>query len=418
LLSSKTLLSQILAGKIIGADHVNNTLRISPDHIYGHDRNTFKIIHELSRITAESAAVPDPHRIKLFMDHYSPPPSEKEALLHDEQRAFAKQTGCHIYDERSGIGHQIALEEFISTGDIAVGIDTHTCSVGALGAFGWRCAQTVVAHSIAKGYFDFMVPQIIKVQLKGSLNGLCTGNEIMFELSKYGIEKFMNAILEFGGEGLKKLTIGQRITIANLAYDLNARSVIMETDEITFDYLNTKKGRSYKKLTANLSDYDEVIGIDLDMLSPSIAFPGNIFNVQKLSECHEKIPVNLLVLGTCTNGRIEDYQDFLKYFTASHLPEGLRLHVIVSSRNILLELLNTGLYKAFVELGAVINPPGCGSCMGLHQGVLSENDVCVITGSRNNKGRMGAEDARIFLANPRLLGCIANHGFIHSSIIH
>jgi 3-isopropylmalate/(R)-2-methylmalate dehydratase large subunit len=418
LLSSNTLLSQVLSGKIIEADTSANTLRVSPDHIYGHDRNTFKIIHELSKIDIPGTNVPDPHRIKLFMDHYAPPPTEKEALLHDEQRAFAKRTGCHVFEEGFGIGHQIALEEFVGTGDIAVGVDTHTCTVGALGAFGWRCPQNVVALSIAKGYFEFMLPQLIKIHLKGRLHKLCSGNEVIFELAKYGKEKFENAMLEFGGEGLNGLSMSQRITIANLAYDLNARSVLMETDEVTHEYLKKKEGRNYKKLFADKSEYDEVIEIEMDTLAPCVALPGSIFNVKKLEECDEIIPVNLLVLGTCTNGQLEDYQDFFEYFTASALPADVRLHVIVSSKKILLALLHTGLYEKFVRLGAVINPPGCGSCMGLHQGVLSENDVCVITGSRNNKGRMGAENARIFLSNPRVLGCIANHGFIHKSIIH
>ena len=416
LLTSNTLLYQIISPKIIGVYHDTNTLRIEPDHIYGHDRNTFKIIHELKLIGEER--VSSNNRIKLFMDHYSPPPTEKEALLHDEQRSFAQQTQSQIFEEGSGIGHQIALEEFVNTGDVAIGIDTHTCTVGALGAFGWRCPQNVVALSIVKGYFDFKLPSLVKIHLKGRLSEYCSGNEIIFELTRHGVEKFLNAILEIGGEGLNGLTIGQRITVANLAYDLNARSVIMETDDITSRYLSEKQGRYCAKLSTKIGTYDDVIEIDLSKLVPCIAYPDSIFNVGKLEDCEEKIPVNLIVIGTCTNGRFEDYQDFYNHFSSSRLPDTVRLQVIISSRKMLLQLLQSGLYEAFVKIGAVLNPPGCGSCMGLHQGTLSENDTCVITGSRNNKGRMGAQNAKIFLSNPKILGLIAMHGFIHKSIIH
>src|SRR5690606_31650802 len=192
-----------------------------------HDRNTFKIVNELKSMGGNPLNnINFPKKLKLFMDHYSPPPSTIEVDLHDEQRYLAEKTGCLIFEEGEGIGHQLAIESFINISDLAISVDTHVCTVGALGALGLRTPFNVIGEVLNRGFFKYYLPEIIQVRLTGKLQDLCCGNDVIMHLSKLGEEKFHNSIIEFTGQGVNNLTIEDRITIANLAYDIHARGVI------------------------------------------------------------------------------------------------------------------------------------------------------------------------------------------------
>jgi 3-isopropylmalate/(R)-2-methylmalate dehydratase large subunit len=409
-----TLLGQLLARRGIAIGAFDTKILIPCDHIYGHDRNTFKIMKELDSRGVPSlkhSSINAADKLRLFMDHYSPPPNAETAALHLQQRALARAHDLTLFDEGSGVGHQLALEQLVSPWEIAVGVDSHTCTVGAIGALGLHQPPIVVSEALQSGYFPFYIPRIIRIELLGELPRTCSAKDIALRISNLGKLQFQDKLMEFGGSGLKTLSIADRATLANLTTDFGARSGLCESDSSTNSYMKAAGRESdFPLLAATLNSYEEVIEIDLTKLAPHVSRPGSIFDSISVDSMPGPVQVDVVALGSCTNGRLQDFAEFLDALGSSGIAPGVRVVATPASRHVLKELMTSGMFDRLIGIGATVNPPGCGPCMGLHQGYLGDGEVCVATGSRNTAGRMGSKTAQIYLAGPKLAGLVARTG--------
>lgn len=411
-----TLLEQILmrngvaAGDIVFAQDV----QVAPAHIYGHDRNTFKILNQVTECGARPDQAIAADRLRLYQDHYAPPPSQETAALHRQQRELAATVGGRLFPAGSGVGHQIAIERFASPGEIAVGVDSHTCSIGGLGALGVRHAPIMVADAMMTGRFAYEVPKALRIELSGRLPDGVGTKDVMLDLARrHGQDSFLDRLLEFGGPGLATLAVPDRVTLCNLAIDLRGRGGVCESDDITRDFLAAHgRGERYVALSADPDAYRERIEIDLSRAEPMIALPGSVFGSIPLTARRERERVDVVTVGSCTNGRFEDFEAFARTINGHTPAPGVRMILTPASRDIARRLNTSGLADRFLDLGATLNPPGCGPCMGLHQGVLVDDEVCVTTGNTNDAGRQGSDRARIFLASPQTAARAACTGMI------
>jgi 3-isopropylmalate/(R)-2-methylmalate dehydratase large subunit len=406
-----TLLDQILAQKGLQSQGCDTSLLVPVDHIYAHDRNTFKILEELeqhARVPLSSALALN--KLRLFLDHYAPPPSLETAALHRQQRSLADQYSLFLSDVGSGVGHQVAVERLIGSAEVAVGIDSHTCTAGALGALAFRQPPPEVARAVKDGVVRFDVPVVVRIELIGRLQDNCTAKDIFFHLASSHSEQFEDALLEIGGDGLGPLTMSERFTLANLSSDLHARTAIIETDEITKRYLTQqRRPEAYLQLRSEPAAYSSVVEVVLENVKPMVASPPHLFTAVPVEDS-PGFKIDVIALGSCTNGRYEDFVDFLDFLGNQKIADSVRLLVTPGSKQVLIDLVQNGLLSKLIEAGATVNPPGCGPCMGLHQGLLQGDEICLATGSQNMPGRMGSKAAKVFLAGPKVAGASAIRG--------
>ena len=272
----------------------------------------------------------------------------------------------------------------------------------------------MVADALMTGRFAYEVPKPLRIELTGRLPEGASAKDVMLDLARrHGQDSFLDRLLEFGGPGLATLCVPDRVTLCNLAIDLRGRGGVCESDDITRDFLAAHGRRDrYVPLAADPDAYRERIEIDLSAIGPMVALPGSVFGSVPLTARREREPVDVVTVGSCTNGRFEDFEAFARTVNGSRLAPGVRLILTPASRDIARRLSASGLADRFLELGATINPPGCGPCMGLHQGVLVDDEVCVTTGNTNDAGRQGSDRARIFLASPQTAALAACSGMI------
>jgi 3-isopropylmalate/(R)-2-methylmalate dehydratase large subunit len=410
----RTLLEQLLLLKGVSLSAYDTAQELPIDHIYGHDRNTFKIINEIER--NENSHLADAKAVDrwcLFMDHYSPPPTIEVAKLHVQQRQIAREHPVFLSEEGEGVGHQVAVEKIVGSGEIVIGVDSHTCTVGGLGSLGLRFPPMIVANGLLKGRVDFYTPKVLRIELNGSLAENCCAKDIMLHLATFGQSVFLDRVIEFGGTGLHALSMSERFTLANLTSDLKGRGAIVETDQVTKAYLYRQgRGHTYVELMAERSAYEEIIDLDLREIKPMVASPPSLFTSRPVAGLDSSPRLDVVTIGSCTNGRFDDFVEFINTLGSDPIAPGLRLFVTPASKSIYKELLNRGLLEALLEAGAVINPPGCGPCMGLHQGVLQDGEICLATGSQNQSGRMGSTQAQVYLSGPKVAGASARAGYI------
>lgn len=406
------LLDQLLLKHRVEPSRFSEPAILPVSYLYAHDRNAFKIINELDLLGVGLEAYSKlklGRKVLFFLDHYSPAPTPETAALHAQQRAVAKALGAPIFDEGSGVGHQLALETSVRPNDIAVGVDSHTCTVGAVGALGLRMPPVSVAAAMVSGTVEFFRPKIIRIQLLNSLERPSTGKDVALFLAGLGPRRFADALLEVGGPGLNSLELPDRITLANLSTDLHARSVLFEVDNLIVDSHNISDEHMTE---CSLDEYTDRVVVDLAQIPPFVARPGSIHNVVPLSELRTRARVDVVAVGSCTNGQFEDFVAFCNALGNDKIAPHVRVIVTPTSGTVLKRLSSSGLLSKLIELGATINPPGCGPCMGLHQGILSDGEICVATGSRNTAGRMGSNKAEIYLVSPRTAGLAAIAGYI------
>lgn len=412
-----TLLEQILSRKGLRPDSFSTCLDIPVDHIYGHDRNTFKIKREIEEefgLSLLDAKAMDKWR--LFMDHYSPPSTLEVAALHIQQREIARAFPVFLSEVGGGVGHQVGVEKIVGCGQVVVGVDSHTCTVGGLGSLGLRRPAMLVGKTLVEGTVSFNTPLVMRIELMGSLPADCCAKDIALHLATSGPNRFPDKILEFGGSGLAGLSMSERFTLSNLSSDLGARAAIVETDEGTEAYLAALGRRhDFLRLTSTPSAYDELLEIDLSEMVPMVASPPNIFTSKPVRELIPPPRPDVVAIGSCTNGRYEDFVAFMSALGAGPIAPGIRLLATPASRLIYGQLLQDGIIGRLLDAGAIVNPPGCGPCMGLHQGILQDGEICLATGSQNGAGRMGSSNAQVFLAGPKVAGATARAGFVISA---
>jgi 3-isopropylmalate/(R)-2-methylmalate dehydratase large subunit len=366
----------------------------------------------MQQMALEKAA--NPARTIFFLDHASPSPRLELSNDHLLLRQFGQKLGVRVSEIGNGISHQIVTEEYACPGEVIVGADSHTCTNGALGAFATGMGSTDIAVAIALGKTWIRVPETILVVVNGQLPpGVFAKDLIHHLIGLIGSEGATYKAIEFVGEAIESLNLAGRLTICNMAVEAGGKVGLVPPDEITRQYLKTV-GRADKfqpiKSDPDAS-FEQVIEIDAGKLKPTIACPHFVHHTKTIDEVGE-VPVNMVWLGSSCNGRLEDLQVAARILKGKRIHSQVRMVVTPASRKIYLEGVADGTIPTLVEAGAVITGPGCGPCVGVHEGVLGDGEVCLATQPRNFKGRMGNPKAFIYLGSPAVAAASAIKGKI------
>ena len=356
----------------------------------------------------------DPSRTVLFMDHAAPSPARQFSTDHVFMREFGHQYGCVVSDVGDGVCHQLVAERYARPGDVIVGSDSHSVTAGALGAFGTGMGSSDVAVAMALGKNWFRVPETLRIWLTGSLGPMVYSKDLILHLiGLIGADGATYMALEFAGPGVETLSLPDRLVVSNMAVEAGAKVGLFPSDEKTREFLEAMgRGKDYHVLAADANArYERTIEIALDSLQPVASCPHTVDNVRLVSEL-SGTRVEQVSVGTCTNGRLEDLGLVAGILAGRRKADGTRLLVAPASRQVLLQAIERGYVASLVESGAVILPPGCAACLGVHQGVLGDGETCLSTANRNFKGRMGNPDAFVYLASPATAAATALTGVI------
>jgi 3-isopropylmalate/(R)-2-methylmalate dehydratase large subunit len=396
----------------------DQSVEVVPDHVWAHDRGTFKIAHELDeRVGSDWPPLPGLPKLRMFADHYAPPSTIETSLLHQQQREISRRHALPLHDVGTGVGHQLAIEGLVKSGDVVLDMDTHVCTIGSIGALGIRQPAPVLVDALTNCSFRFDPPHIVRIEMVGRLRFGVSAHDVSLFLAAALQHRFADYLFEFGGPGFSSLQMRDRVTLANLATDLFARSALCETDCTTASYLERfDADQGFRPLQAHAGDYSEIVEIDLGTIESMVGTPSVLEAAQPLSRLQHEIPIHVVAIGTCTAGQVDDFVAFHDGLGSGSLAKNTRLLVTPTSLRVYRELLSNGFIARMLDLGAVINPPGCGPCMGLHQGVIGPGENAVTTGSRNNRGRMGSAEANVYLLSPRSAGIVARVGAISTKI--
>lgn len=363
----------------------------------------------------------DKDKVVLVPDHFTPNKDIKSAENSKSIREFAKDQGLSWYFEqgKSGVEHAILPEAgVVAAGECIIGADSHTCTYGALGAFSTGVGTTDIATGMATGELWFKVPSALKFVLKGQPGPYVSGKDIIIHIiGKIGVDGALYKSMEFTGEGIAALSMDDRFTMANMAIEAGAKNGIFPVDDKTIQYLNEHTKKEYTVYEADEdAEYEQVVEIDLAEVRPTVAFPhlpGNAKTIDEI-EAMEPIKIDQVVIGSCTNGRMEDMRKAAAILKGHKVHEDVRVMVIPATQKIYKQCIHEGLMDIFVDAGCAVNTPSCGPCMGGHMGVMAAGEKCVSTTNRNFVGRMGHVDSLIYLASPEvaaasaIAGCIAN----------
>jgi 3-isopropylmalate/(R)-2-methylmalate dehydratase large subunit len=364
----------------------------------------------------DATRVFDPERIVLVNDHLVPAKDIASAEMSKTMRQFAqKYKISHFYEVgRSGICHQLLPEEgLVAPGDLVVGADSHTCTYGALGVFATGIGSTDLAASWALGENWFKVPETIKVVYKGKLQKWVGGKDlILHTLGHIGVEGALYQALEFSGEVISRLPMADRFTICNMAVEAGAKNGIIEPDKVTLKYLGPRVKRKYRLFTSDPEAiYFKILEYDITHLEPLVALPPIPSNVKKVREIG-LIPIDQVFLGSCTNGRIEDFRIAAKILKGNKVAKGVRLILIPGTQRVFQQMIQEEIASIFIDCGGVIGPPTCGPCFGGHMGVMAAGEKVLSTSNRNFVGRIGDPTSEIYLSSPAVAAASAILGRI------
>jgi 3-isopropylmalate/(R)-2-methylmalate dehydratase large subunit len=356
----------------------------------------------------------NPQQTAIFLDHAIPSPNRQLSNDHQLLRRFAEETGCQIFEGGSGICHQIVAEKFANPGDIIVGADSHTVTAGGLGAFATGMGSSDIAVVLALGKTWFRVPETFKISINGKFKKWVGAKDLVLHLiGVLGADGATYKALEFNGNTVANMTIPQRLTIANMAVEAGAKVGIFPSDNITRRYLATQgRGGKYRALRPDAdAEYERAMVLDASELEPMIAMPHAVNNVTTVKMI-AGTKIDQVFIGTCTNGRLEDLAAAAAILRNKKRNPRVRLIVAPASQQVLSKAMRIGYIQILVNSGAMILPPGCAACLGVHQGVLGDNEVCISTANRNFKGRMGNPESSIYLASPATAAASALTGEI------
>lgn len=410
-----TMTQKILAAHA-GLDSVvpGQLIEAKLDIVHGNDVTSPVAINEMNKFGKTS--VFDKTKITLVMDHFTPNKDIQSAQNCKQVREFAKANGItHYYDVgKMGIEHALLPEQGVVTcGDCIIGADSHTCTYGALGAFSTGVGSTDMAAGMATGKTWFKVPSAIKVVITDKKNKYISGKDVILHLiGEIGVDGALYKSLEFTGDGLKDLSMDDRLCIANMAIECGAKNGIFPVDDITMEYVNGRSEREPKIFEADPdAEYERTIEIDLSQLKSTVAFPHLPENTRTFDDI-PRIDIDQVVIGSCTNGRMEDMRAAAEIIKGNQVADGVRCIVIPATQQIYLDCIKEGLAEIFIEAGAIISTPTCGPCLGGHMGILAAGEKAVSTSNRNFVGRMGHKDSEIYLASPAVAAASAIKGYI------
>lgn len=407
ILAAHAGLDSVCAGQLIEANL---------DMVLGNDVTSPVAINEMNKFG--KTTVFDKTRISLVMDHFTPNKDIQSAENCKQVREFARKNDIlHYYDVGNmGIEHALLPEQGIVTcGDCIIGADSHTCTYGALGAFSTGVGSTDMAAGMATGKAWFKVPSAIKVVITGKKAPYISGKDVILHLiGMIGVDGALYKSLEFTGDGIGELSMDDRLCISNMAIECGAKNGIFPVDDITLEYVNGRSQREYKVFEADAdAEYERVIEIDLAALAPTVACPHLPENTKPVDEI-AGLEIDQVVIGSCTNGRMEDMRTAASIIKGKTVAKGIRCIIIPATQSIYLQCIKEGIIEDFIKAGAIVSTPTCGPCLGGHMGILASGERAVSTSNRNFVGRMGHTTSEIYLASPAVAaasaikGCIAD----------
>jgi len=357
----------------------------------------------------------DPDKITFILDHYAPAPSIQTASNQKEMREFCYDQGIEkLYDINEGVCHQVMVEKgLVWPGMVLVATDSHTTTHGAFGAFGTGVGATDLATIMLTGELWFKVPEVIKIEIKGKLNPPVMAKDvILYIISKLGTDGAVYKGVEFTGGTVKNMGIAERMVLCNMTVEMGAKTSYIKPDETTFRYVKERTGKDFKvDYTDEDYEYSEEYTFDVSDLKPQVAIPHSVDNGRDIDKV-EDVKVDQVFIGTCTGGRLEDIEAAVKAMNGRRVHSKTRLLIIPASKEVMEKAIEKGYVSTLMKAGATFSSPGCGPCLGTHQGLLAPGEVCATTSSRNFPGRMGSTEADIYLVSPATAGEIAVNGKI------
>ena len=414
-----TMAEKILASHAgLETVHAGQFVEANVDIVLGNDITAPIAIREFEKLAddGDRLRVFDPERVVLVADHFTPNKDIKSAEQCVVMRRFAQQQNLpHYYDVGCmGIEHVLLPEEgLVVPCDVVVGADSHTCTYGALGAFATGVGSTDIAVAMATGRLWMRVPETIRIEYHGELEPWVGGKDlILHTIGQIGVAGARYMAIEFAGPAIDALSMEGRLTMANMAIEAGAKTGLFAVDDTTRTYVNRRAVRSYHSYQADPdASYARLVEIDASQIEPQVAFPHLPENSRAVSQAGD-VPIDQAVIGSCTNGRLEDLRAAASVLRGRHVAPGVRCIVIPGSQRVYLDALREGLLEIFVEAGAVVSTPTCGPCLGGHMGVLAAGERAVSTTNRNFRGRMGHPDSEVYLAGPAVAAASAIAGRI------
>lgn len=410
-----TMAEKILAAHA-GLDEVEpgQLIECDLDLVLSNDVTAPIAVKEFRKIGVEK--VFDPEKIALVPDHYVPNKDIKSAEQAKIVRDFAREQGITHYYEVGcmGVEHALLPEQgVVGAGDLIIGADSHTCTYGALGAFATGVGSTDAGVGYATGKAWFKVPESLLFKIEGELAPGVTGKDVILHIiGMIGVDGALYKSMEFTGEGVKNLSMDDRLCICNMAIEAGAKNGIFPVDDITLAYLQDRSEREPVVYEADPdAEYEKVIDIDLAKIVPTVACPHLPENTHPASELHD-IKVDQVVIGSCTNGRMEDMEAAYSILNGKKIADGIRCIIIPGTMQIYRECVERGYVTAFIDAGAVVSTPTCGPCLGGYMGILAAGERCIATTNRNFVGRMGHVDSEVYLASPHTAAASALTGYI------
>ncbi len=405
ILAAHAGLPEVRAGQLI---------RAKLDLVLGNDITSPVAINEFDK--AGFSSVFDREKIAMVMDHFAPNKDIKAAEQCKQCRAFARRFDVKNYFDvgEMGIEHALLPEKgLVAPGDCVIGADSHTCTYGALGAFSTGVGSTDMAAGMATGEAWFKVPAAIRFVLTGKLGPYVSGKDVILHIiGKIGVDGALYKSMEFTGPGLASLTMDDRLCIANMAVEAGAKNGVFEVDEVTMAYIRSRVNREIAVYQADPDAvYEQTVEIDLSSIEPTVAFPHLPENARTFDQIGE-IPIDQVVIGSCTNGRISDLAAAAEILKGRHIAEGVRAIIIPATQAIYKEAMKRGYLETFLDAGCVVSTPTCGPCLGGYMGILAAGERCIATTNRNFVGRMGHVDSEVYLASPAVAAASAVMGKI------
>ncbi len=398
-------LDAVSAGQLINA---------KLDIVLGNDITTPVAINEFKKAGFDK--VFDNEKIAVVLDHFVPNKDIKAAEQSKQCRTFACERGIsHFYDVgKMGIEHALLPEQgVVGAGDLIIGADSHTCTYGALGAFSTGVGSTDMAAGMAQGMAWFKVPSAIKFELSGALPKNCSGKDVILTIiGMIGVDGALYKSMEFCGDGIASLSMDDRFTICNMAIEAGAKNGIFPVDEKTISYMEGRCERPYKIFSADDdAEYEKTIEINLSEIVPTVSCPHLPENTHPATELSD-IKIDQVVIGSCTNGRMEDMEAAYSILKDRKVADGVRCIIIPATMEVYRQCIERGYITAFIDAGAVVSTPTCGPCLGGYMGILAEGERCIATTNRNFVGRMGHVKSEVYLASPLTAAISATTGFI------
>lgn len=382
------------------------------DFCFGQDGTSGMIIDSFQKLGVDSVFKED--MFCMVIDHSSPSPNMGVSRIHDKIRTFGREQGVKVFDVGCGVCHQLVPESgYVTCGDLVLGADSHTCTYGALNVLSTGVGSTDLAIALASGKNWFRVPETIKMTVDGTLpKGVYSKDIILHLIGDVGADGATYKAVEFYGKAINALSVDSRLTISNMAVEMGAKCGFMRADKKTLDWLKKHSAREARPIEADEdARYSESYEYDISELEPQVACPHTVDNVCSVEEV-AGTKIDEVSIGTCTNGRLEDLEVAAKILKGRKVAHGVKVIITPASSKIYLEAIKKGYVDAFIQAGAIVNNPGCGPCVGTHQGVLADGETAFSTANRNFKGRMGNPNSNIYLGSPATAAATALTGKI------